>query len=243
MISDPILARLRRSDELRENLMTEIGVFTESKLHRVEYEQDATGLEHRWRMFFDPKPDPLRWGIMVGEVAHNWRAALDNRVWDLVTACGNKPTKSNEFPIFQDPEKYREQAPRKLAGLSEAIKAEIEDSQPFGSAGDDLHHALWVLHELNNIDKHRVILPMVMGQTGGMVATSLPSSAVLAPTIEDGETFLTVTTPAAVDEMRITGRASVNVGFVIGEQSFRARDILYDIGAEVAAVLQRLKNF
>ncbi len=63
-------------------------------------------------------------------------------------------TRSIEFPIFRDPSPYAPDAPKKTRGMSSAARDWLKRLQPFTSAEPD-RDPLWVLHELNNADKHR----------------------------------------------------------------------------------------
>ncbi len=104
-------------------------------------------------------PDGIRVliGLVAGDVVQNLRAALDYLAWQLVILNGNDPSLTlPQFPIFIDPAKYREQAPHRLAGMSDQAIALIERAQPY-HATLPADHLLWVLHEMSNWDKHRVI--------------------------------------------------------------------------------------
>jgi hypothetical protein len=111
---------------------------------------------------------PDDWGLRVGEVAHHLRAVLDNAVCQLLPD-GVQPTVSTEFPVATTREWFAKVAPRKLAGLSAEAYAAIERLQPFGQADvAAVHHPLWLLHELDIIDKHQSVhvAAVVAAQSG-----------------------------------------------------------------------------
>jgi hypothetical protein len=102
---------------------------------------------------------PREWGLLLGDCVHNLRSALDHMVWDLVLLNGGTPDSNTEFPIYWDGTKYglKGQAERKLKGVSAQATDLIEQSQPY-HAPVPCSHPLWVLHELDVIDKHHSIL-------------------------------------------------------------------------------------
>lgn len=112
-------------------------------------------------------PDP-RIGLVVGELAHHLRAALDNLVWQLVLLRGGSPTRRTEFPIYERRERYQRQRRRALRGVSADDRALIESVQPyhFGERAPDSYLAL--LAWLNNVDKHRFL------HIGGVIPRTLP---------------------------------------------------------------------
>ena len=94
---------------------------------------------------------------LAGDVIHNLRAALDHLAQHLaLIGC---PTLTDaelrqiEFPIAETSTKYESEKARKVKGMKpEAIEA-IDRLKPH----KDGNNALWRLHELDNIDKHRTL--------------------------------------------------------------------------------------
>jgi hypothetical protein len=143
--------------------------------------QHLADLEETLRAFFASKPykvgtrrDPQsrrlvysvtsvadttpRISLVAGEVLQNLRSALDHLGFQLYltgTGGGGGPGRHIQFPIFDGPAKYRSESPRRLQGMRpDAIKA-IGGIEPY--QGGNGHH-LWVLSELNNTDKHRLLI-------------------------------------------------------------------------------------
>src|SRR5208283_3271512 len=91
----------------------------------------------------------------AGDIVHNLRSALDHLAYQLaeVGTPGKEPSRRVEFPIAKDAATYKAEKARKVEGIRpEAVKV-IDALQPYkgGCNGD----ALWRIHELDNIDKHR----------------------------------------------------------------------------------------
>jgi hypothetical protein len=89
---------------------------------------------------------------IAGDVIHNLRAALDHLAGHLViVGSGKEPSRRIEFPIAKDEATYEAEKARKVEGMRpEAIEA-IDRLKPYKGGND----ALWRIHELDNIDKHR----------------------------------------------------------------------------------------
>lgn len=99
--------------------------------------------------------------------------------------------KSISFPIYDDSEKYSRQG---LHAVAPDVPALVDAMQPY-HAGNAAHdHPLWVLHELSNIDKHRIvpivaqipvrgdafITPRIYGTKFEMISDRYEDSAVIA---------------------------------------------------------------
>src|SRR5450759_1304219 len=80
---------------------------TEHSLWTTESEQEADGV---WVMRVADVPDvPREWGLIVGDLIHNARCALDHLVCALVARNGGQITRSTQFPIYDHQPNAREQ--------------------------------------------------------------------------------------------------------------------------------------
>ena len=143
--------------ELAESVRT----FTDRAPYRVRGEVNETTNEVVFIAEADPEfaSVPIDLPLIAGEVAHQLRSALDHLVWQLVVANTGQPpegTKSG-FPIFQNAAGYAARAPAMIAGVSVEAAIRIEAAQPYNAGPDAARTLLWVVHELNNTDKHRII--------------------------------------------------------------------------------------
>lgn len=114
--------------------------------------------------------NPIRpnWPVVVGDIAHNLRSALDHLAWQL--AMPHPPSKTG-FPIFLKQKDYnrktkgrkpeRGSGPFMVRGMPSAARTSIRDLQPYRRAKLRQRTAhsdpLWLLHELNRVDKHQVL--------------------------------------------------------------------------------------
>jgi hypothetical protein len=91
---------------------------------------------------------------MAGDVVQNLRSALDHLANQLVwVGSGDPPSRRVKFPIAKDADTYEREKAGKVKGMCpKAVKA-IDALKPYKDGND----ALWKIHELNNIDKHRTL--------------------------------------------------------------------------------------
>ena len=120
---------------------------------------------HVYRAHFrDPlglSKDLIRFGIVAGEITHHLRSSLNHVVHHLVAGNSGKPSTKTEFPIFTERQKYDSEVSRKIKGVPARAKTVIERSQPYHRGGR--LDPLWTIHEVDRIDKHRVVIVTLAG--------------------------------------------------------------------------------
>lgn len=117
----------------------------------------------------DPlKPEQQRWlGVLIGDVIHQLRACLDHAVYALATRNGrvltDKEVKNLEFLIrktrtdFDADWRVSQGFFKSLIGVDELTV--MESCQPYKrNPASPSSDPLWLLRELDNIDKHRSVL-------------------------------------------------------------------------------------
>lgn len=105
-----------------------------------------------------PKPDP-RIGVIIGDVAHNLRSALDHLIYQLCIPLGaSEPMDPNEpaFPITSSSDKWRTSRWR-LKQARRGTKTRVERFQPYHRRKNPDTWLLWQLREISDIDKHRLL--------------------------------------------------------------------------------------
>ena len=101
-------------------------------------------------------------GLLLGEVVHNFRGALDHLAWALVRRGSQRhitrsQTRNVMFPMAPTRKSFFNSVGNRLPGTSMDQRAFIEQYQPYrrSTAG----RAIRRLQSLSNTDKHRVIVP------------------------------------------------------------------------------------
>jgi hypothetical protein len=143
-------------------------------------------------------PIPIELPLIAGEIAHQLRSALDHLVWQLVISnTGQPPTgNSTQFPIYNTEAGYNStRAQSRITGVSAAAAQLIRAVQPYHMGANANNVLTWLLQELNNTDKHRVIpvtttftsvALITMRREGGPPVDILPWLEVVREPLRDG---------------------------------------------------------
>jgi hypothetical protein len=112
------------------------------------------------------KEPPLTLSVIVGDLVHNLRSALDHLVWQFVIANGETPGKWNHFPACTDWNQWVERVVipahkgknHALAGIDPLGEAWalIESMQPYRRPNPQ-YAPVAVLESLWNVDKHQTL--------------------------------------------------------------------------------------
>jgi hypothetical protein len=115
---------------------------------------------------------PTRLSTILGDFLFDLRSALDNAVFELaVLHSGQDPPPDEEgieFPVFVDIPPFEARKKRRIGALRPEAQTFIRGLQPFQDGKDATASVLWILHELNRIDKHRR-LHAVAGRFGNEI--------------------------------------------------------------------------
>ena len=118
-----------------------------------------------------PDPDPST-ALLAGEAVYQMRSALDHLIHQLVIIAGNEGkligSRRHQFPIFENRKGYVKRAPGMIDGVdpvgSTIVSAAIESHQPYArSPNTATFDPLWLLQDINNTDKHRLIPIHIVG--------------------------------------------------------------------------------
>ena len=123
--------------------------------------------------YIDEVPDkqiPDLFGLLIGDLLHNLRSSLDTLAYALMLAGPNTVTEKmksgSEFPIFGDEDtagragcgaKMFADAGRKYVNWKPGAQACVEGLQPYKRGQDFRDDPLWILHDLDRINKHRYL--------------------------------------------------------------------------------------
>jgi hypothetical protein len=97
--------------------------------------------------------------IIIGDIIHNLRAALDHAYWQ----CTEKHSKSDgerkkiQFPIISTEKAFREsELPGLPSRVSISFVKALESLKPYRENGNKL---LCAIHDLDVLDKHKLLVP------------------------------------------------------------------------------------
>jgi len=119
--------------------------------------------EDRHLIFVEGRKPPLYLGMILGEVVHDLRSAVDHLAWQLALQQSGEEALSKrgvamaiQFPIRDSREEFDRH--RALPYFSAAVVERIESFQPYHDNPDVLS-PLAVVRDLSNTDKHQALTP------------------------------------------------------------------------------------
>lgn len=119
-----------------------------------EYNSETRHLYYRVKI---NRPIPRAWAILIGDVLHNLRSALDVLANQAISKGGGTVTNRTGFPIWDTKEKLKSALEKgQIKGAPRPVYKIVRALKPY-QGGNDL---LWWLHRLNIKDKHRLVVPV-----------------------------------------------------------------------------------
>jgi hypothetical protein len=135
----------------------------------MQFDPQTKKLTIRFKVTATFPPD---WSLRIGDILHNQRSALDALAYALAFKHSGKPTDKEarpiQFPICESPNDFKSGLWR-LVRLSPSAIDAIESIQPYKRRKPGAIHELTALGDLNNIDKHRHLVPCYTAGNGRIV--------------------------------------------------------------------------
>jgi hypothetical protein len=161
---DTILAKIEWAEHHVGNLNLELASFFDAKPYEIVVEHDAQANQEIYKINIRA-PIPRTIPLMVGDIVHNLRSAFDHLAFQL---AGSKASDRTAYPIASTAQNFKAIKKAKIEGIAADALAHIEATQPYHSG----YEGIWSLHELNNFDKHR--LPVVVMIAQQMAGVKMP---------------------------------------------------------------------
>ncbi len=166
MLFSSSVAKISRAKQTLEELKRNIASFNAGKPYILKNEREA-GTGENILVYYPAAEIPSEWPVIIGEIVHQLRSALDLAVYELTVKEQGSPLKNTEFPIFEDEEIFSETKKDgqptnrsgyyKIRGLRKKTISIIEAIQPFNIRKDDEAPILALLHDMDIVDKHRTL--------------------------------------------------------------------------------------
>jgi hypothetical protein len=170
-----ILARYERGVKHLDDFYAAFGAFRRENPHKIGMKTDPQTGDVTYYLTHVPEI-PLDLSIIAGDALHNFRSTLDHLAWKLVEAAGKTPRDQTGFPIFDSEANYRSYSPKKVEGMRPIAIERIHNLRPYRGGNNDL----WILHRLDIIDKHRLLLTLATGRFAGGMSSKERAKAVAA---------------------------------------------------------------
>jgi hypothetical protein len=174
-------ALLTEFENLAAAALTDCTVVSENQLNKSRY-----------AFWVEGPPISPQLSILAGEILHHLRSALDHVVWAIAKHPVSGPNTRLQFPVMDTPKKYRDAwKTDTLKGVPEKYRDVIESVQPYKS--DPIENSvLAVIHKLDIIDKHRLLLLAVTAMRHDVeirVASSKQPISIHLPPADNGSPF------------------------------------------------------
>lgn len=155
-------AKLDRAQHHLNQLDSDIRRDRNNKVYGISYDRDSKTGEWIIRALL-PQAPFIHYSIVGGEIVGHARSALEHAVWDLVPSPAPRKT---GFPVFiaqtkadaaalGEKDYYEGKGLKMIDGMNPAAKTIIRGLQPFGP--NYKADRLYILNELWNVDKHRLL--------------------------------------------------------------------------------------
>ncbi|MDX5962687.1 hypothetical protein SIM91_05030 [Rhodococcus opacus] len=152
--------KLRRAIELRDELhdfMVE-NLKSPTLVSRSNGDDQTNPVVRmEWKLADGPLPDYERGALLLGDVVHNLRAALDHAMWQVTpdTVRSARPT-TVQLPICDSRKAFETWKKKQDGCYPEKVLEVLDTAQPFHAPPEQLH-PLAILQYLSNTDKHRLL--------------------------------------------------------------------------------------
>jgi hypothetical protein len=216
-------AKVDRANELISQLEAEIRDFIDSTSYETAFVRHDS--ERQVAVTVKGPAPPLRFSVIAGEVVHHLRASLDYLVWQLVIENGKKPGTEHQFPICPAPNDFERSCKKgRLRGVAEPARRLIEDRQPYNNTDRDYRKGtLWVLAQLDNTDKHRLLNVLIAGavakeigigsQMGDLEITGISPPKGLMEATEDGSEVVRIDFGKYQPDVTVNATVHIDVAF------------------------------
>ena len=151
-----LLLKVKRAEKHIHELNDAWAAFLEKNPYSVSFKDDPKTGERTYSLA-SVKTIPEELPLIVGDAIHNLRSALDHLAHHLVAVHTKTPGPFSgiDFPVGATPQKYKAKRSRIVKRIGRRAMYEIDRLEPYGT-GRGNH--LWMLHQLDITDKHKLIL-------------------------------------------------------------------------------------
>ncbi len=188
------------------------------------------------------RPIPENIFLIIGDAVHNLRSALDHLAYELVeieTSKTGKKLPENlvqniQFPIAKASNNVNQAIKSKqMNEAGKLVVNALRALRPYPKGND----GLYALHELDRLDKHRLIIPVIE-------VTATPYISTIIDSAPDGGTFtvqISVDEPIEFDK-ELHSFAAPEDPFRIPSNSFAARGSFPPISIDVGLPIEPFKG-
>ena len=105
----------------------------------------------------DITPAPVEYVLLIGEIAHHLRSALDHLVYPLARPATRRAEDFVKFPLCSTRKRFGSQKARALPGVPRGVVSLVESVQPYHRRKWPETRLLGQLQAIDNWNKHRAL--------------------------------------------------------------------------------------
>jgi hypothetical protein len=153
----PQLASVGKKIERAEHHLRDLETITQGFLESNPYDlriQDNSQTGRRETVVTRADELPGSIAVVAGDAIHNLRSVLDHLIYRLTVENGGKSDNDAMFPIWNTKASHKAARPGYAHGISKTALDIFYALKPYKGGNS----ALWTLHRLDIIDKHRLML-------------------------------------------------------------------------------------
>lgn len=149
--------KFRRARTHLDELDIQLREYLGSQPFELMEQEEATTGDLTTRVHVAKQP-PVAMSAVIGDIVHNARSALDQLAWYLVERDGGSPDKFTYFPTGETKSKFGKSVKEALRGAAAQTRDHVRALAVHPGGDEDL----WLLHQLDIEDKHRLLIPVGM---------------------------------------------------------------------------------
>jgi hypothetical protein len=172
-------AKIERANECIINLNSEITAFLASDPAPYSVTREFRN-DGRSYVFVgkSEKPVPDRFAVLAGEIVHHLASSLDHLFAALVIRNGNTVERKHSFPVFTSEKEFNKACGKGIIrDISVSAQRIVRSVQPYQNK-TPTDTILFGVKELNNADKHRLLLVLAaVGAIGNKISIGADADA------------------------------------------------------------------
>lgn len=234
--------KVKRADQHISNLNEMLNSILKTDFYGFVVEKDENTDKNSLHFLLKPSLSEDT-GLIMGDAIHNLRSALDNLWWELVDRYGGICDQNTFFPITKTEKNFEKTIKdRGIESLSSDIAGLLRKNiKPYRGGNDPLY----ALNELNNINKHRLLIPIYSnvefrGVTGNIGTAKFRNSSFVL-----GQDAI-MSFPEITEKYEFQHNGNPRLTIVFGEkQPFEFEPIiptLQNLSILVSGIVQNVEN-
>jgi hypothetical protein len=216
--------KLDRAEVHRETLKGMLRTYLDDNMTGWRAKLDHSG---QWDFSGGGKQNSdLAWSVVVGDIVHNLRSALEHLAGALLEGNHKAPTDDTTFPVMERRLTTKRAGVKALpnikpGGIQDPARVILDGVQPYTYGDDFALHELWLLHKMWNYDKHKLVLvqtPWLLNTYAARDAerpSFMEGNLVCIRRAEDSATFRLWPDPAWAN-VNVYLETTLQIGFGLG---------------------------